>query len=429
MIRTPKSATITVSSTKQARAPRSKRPPAPAARVRENQALRRTRRATRAQSPEPLQFQDVEDSDDDYDGENEDGPYNSEELVGLVKELIKTVNQQNESIKEAQFELRELKEEQQKVTGENSGLKDEVCMLRDQVSTLLASLPPAQSWASIAAARSGAGSTQPTPTNTAASVNNLSRYVPAPTETADTFCCTIDTSRVAEEDANKTSPGTIRAIVEKEIRAVKDQSNWRCRAVTRDAKNTSRIKIACRDESEQQMVKRAAETKIAVGVRVLRDELYPIKVDGVNRVAVLDEHGEVRAGAAEALGQENETTVAMIGWLSKKDVPKAYGSMVVYVTKDSDARRLLREGYFHVAGESGYTSVFERRPRPEQCFNCQELGHKAFQCKNARKCARCAGGGHRHSECTETILRCVPCGGPHESYSRNCGKLYPPQHE
>jgi hypothetical protein len=82
-----------------------------------------------------------------------------------------------------------------------------------------------------------------------------------------------------------------------------------------------------------------------------------------------------------------------------------------------------------LAGESGYAGVFERRPRPEQCFNCQELGHKAFQCKNAQKCARCAGGGHRHSECTETVLKCVPCGGPHESFSRNCRKLYPSQHE
>jgi hypothetical protein len=25
--------------------------------------------------------------------------------------------------------------------------------------------------------------------------------------------------------------------------------------------------------------------------------------------------------------------------------------------------------------------------------------------------------------------KCVPCGGPHESYSRNCRKLYPSQHE
>ena len=198
--------------------------------------------------------------------------------------------------------------------------------------------------------------------------------------------------------------------------------------MTRDAKNRSRIKIACRDETEQQMVKRAAETKIAPGIRVLRDELYPIKVDNVNRLAVLDNNGEIRTGAAEAFGHENETTVAKMAWLSKKDVPKAYGSMAVYVTKGSDARRLLRESFFHVAGESGHTGIFERRPRPEQCFNCQELGHKAFQCKNAQKCARCAGEGHRHSECTGTILKFVPCGGPHESFSRNCRKLYPSQH-
>ena len=57
--------------------------------------------------------------------------------------------------------------------------------------------------------------------------------------------------------------------------------------------------------------------------------------------------------------------MAKIVWLSKKDVPKAYGSMVVYVTKGSDARRLLAEGFFHVAGESGTTGVFKRRTRPE----------------------------------------------------------------
>ena len=158
------------------------------------------------------------------------------------------------------------------------------------------------------------------------------------------------------------------------------------------------------------MVKQAVEAKGAESIRVLRDELCPIKVDNVNRLAVLDEHGEIRAGAAEACGQENETTVAKIGWLSKKNIAKAYGSMVVYLTKGSEASRILREGFFHVAGESGYAGVFERRPRPEQCYNCQELGHKAFQCKNAQRCARCANGGHRHSECAASVLKCVPCG-------------------
>ncbi len=428
-MRTPKSTTITFSATKQVRAPRSKRQPAPTIKVRENQTLRRTRRATRAQSPEPLHFRDIEDSDDDYDEDNEDRPQGSETLVELVKELVNTVKQQNEDIKEAQTALRELKEEQQKERDEKNELKDEISMLRDQVTTLLAALPSAQSWASIAAARNGPESMSTSSAITLVGANHRAKQALGNTEAADLLYCTVDTSRVAEEDTEKAAPGAIRAIVEKEMRAINGHGSWRCRAVTRDTKNPSRIKIVCRDESEQQVIKQTAETKMPAGVRILRDELYPIKVDNVNRLALLDESGEIQSGATETLGQENDATVAKVAWLSKKNVPKAYGSMVVYLTKDSDARRLLREGFFHVAGESAYTGVFEQRARPEQCYNCQEIGHKAFQCKKDRKCARCAGEGHRHSECTNTILKCALCGGPHESFSRNCRKLYPSQHE
>ncbi|KIX95541.1 uncharacterized protein Z520_08661 [Fonsecaea multimorphosa CBS 102226] len=51
--------------------------------------------------------------------------------------------------------------------------------------------------------------------------------------------------------------------------------------MTRDATVTSRIKIACRNEEELHMVKKAVEAKGAAGIRVLRDELYPIKVDNI----------------------------------------------------------------------------------------------------------------------------------------------------
>jgi hypothetical protein len=53
-----------------------------------------------------------------------------------------------------------------------------------------------------------------------------------------------------------------------------------------------------------------------------------------------------------------------MAWLSKKDVPKAYGSMVIYLTKDSDARRLLQEEFFHIAGELVHTSIFNRFSGP-----------------------------------------------------------------
>ncbi|KAJ5471324.1 hypothetical protein N7530_008681 [Penicillium desertorum] len=178
------------------------------------------------------------------------------------------------------------------------------------------------------------------------------------------------------------SAGPIWAAVETEIRTMENNMDWRCRAVTVDPKNTSRIRIACRDEDEHRLVKKVAEAKIGTEVRVLRGELYLIKVDSVNKAAVLDETDEIRVGAAAAFSEENEATVAKIAWLSRKESAKAYGSMAVYLTKGTDARRFLADGFFHAVGESGVTSAFDYRPCPMQCYNCQELGHKSFQCKN-----------------------------------------------
>ena len=268
------------------------------------------------------------------------------------------------------------------------------------------------------------------PTSQPSNVRTLTSMNAAPSTFTDTLFCTIDKSRVGNNEAAKVTAGTVRSAVEREVRRGAENTGWRCHAVTVDPRNENRIKIACRDEAEHQMVKQVAEKiNLAAGMRVLRDELYPIKVDNVNRTAVLDENGDIQAGAAEAFGQENETTVAKISWLSRRDAAKAYGSIVVYLTKAADARRLLAEGFFHAGGESGYTAVFERRWRPEQCFNCQEIGHKAFQCKNSQRCARCAKEGHRHDSCGEETVKCVPCGGPHESFSRNCPKLFPSQRE
>jgi hypothetical protein len=95
-----------------------------------------------------------------------------------------------------------------------------------------------------------------------------------------------------------------------------------------------------------------------------------VKVDNANRTAVLDQEGNVLPRAAEVLGKENEVQIAKIGWLSRKDTGKAYGSMVVYVTKGSEAARLLQDQYFNVRGESAYTRVFEPRYSPQRCYRC-----------------------------------------------------------
>jgi hypothetical protein len=41
-------------------------------------------------------------------------------------------------------------------------------------------------------------------------------------------------------------------------------------------------------------------------------------------------------------------------------------------------------------------------------------------------CGRCVKEGHGHNDCMETVLKCVPCGGPHESFSQTAENCTPP---
>jgi phosphopantetheine adenylyltransferase len=108
--------------------------------------------------------------------------------------------------------------------------------------------------------------------------------------------------------------------------------------VVKDVRNKDRIKVVCRDEAEVQLIREAAEKTMVKGARILRDQLYPVKVDGVNRTAVLDLSSNILPGAAEILGKENEVMIVKMYWLSNKENGKVYGLMVIYVTKASDAR-------------------------------------------------------------------------------------------
>jgi hypothetical protein len=339
-----------------------------------------------------------------------------EEQTIILKRLLEAWTKQEAHNKTLEVEFGLIKQELQAVKEECQAVAT-----KEQLDNITAITTgqgsPHRSYAEVA---------RTPPNSLPANIHSISSMGTTPSTITDTLYCTVDTSRVASEDAGKISAGAIRTNVEKEMRDITERINWRCRAVTLDRKNPNRIRIACRDEAEHKVVKQVIELNLVEGARILQDDLYPIRVDSVNRVAVLDETGNVRTGAIDAFGQENDTQIAKIAWLSNREVAKAYGSMVVYLNKASDARRLLQEGFFYAGGESGYTKPFERRERPKQCFNCQEVtSHRAYQCTKPQACGKCAKEGHHHKDCIESIAKCVPCGGPHESFSRNCRKLYP----
>lgn len=387
------------------------------------EARRITRNATRAASIET-------ETDRPTEPRKNSGSSDGRAMLQKVLELLAESRTETKWLKEAFMEQKDIIENLQAMNRDmarqlketKEQMAEEMGQVREQLEAIATRVTesPQLSYAEVA---------RSPPSSQPSNIRTLSTSNTTASNVTDTLYCTIDTSRVEDGQEDQVTAGAIRNLCESEVRAEQGQTTWRCRAVTKDSKRPNRIRIACRDEAEHKMVKRLVEPKLTRGARILRDELYPVKVDHVNRVAVLDEVGDIRSGAAEAFGNENDAQVAKIAWLSNRDVPKAYGSMVVYLTRGSDARRLLSEGFFYAGGESGYTAPFERRPRPDQCFNCQQVGHKAYQCDKPQICGRCACEGHRHSACDKIIMRCALCDGPHESFSKNCRRLYPAHHE
>ncbi|KAJ5876413.1 uncharacterized protein N7529_001997 [Penicillium soppii] len=373
---------------------RTTKPPKNYAREQEIDNEQRKTRPLPKKRIEPEDQPDVGTSDDSAtEGDDLDVSNLVQEIAKLRREIRLRDEIHKEELLKAQAEfgaaLAEVRHELQNLTdrpltpqchskacsqNNHDAILREIQSLREEISVPAPTSSP--SYADVA---------RTPPTSYPSNIRTLLTLGTTPTTFTETLYCTIDTSKMTENENEKISAGSIRAAIEKEIRTMDDHTHWRCRAVTVSPRDPNRIRIACRDEAEHQLVKKVAEEKIGTGSRVLRDELYPIKVDGVKRAAVLDDNHAILAGATVALSEENESTVAKMTWLSSKEAAKPYGSMVVYLTKGSDARRLLADGYFHVGGESGTTSVFEYRPRPMQCYNCQEIGHKAFQCRKTQK--------------------------------------------
>ncbi|PVH70222.1 hypothetical protein DL98DRAFT_554131 [Cadophora sp. DSE1049] len=171
----------------------------------------------------------------------------------------------------------------------------------------------------------------------------------------DILYYTIDILKVKKEEKSKAQPGTIRKAIEEEI-------------LIKDAKNYNRIK-------------KVAEKRVVKKARVLQDQLYAVKL--LPRVI-------------KAFRKENSVYITKIGWLSRKDIRKAYGSIVVYIIKS----------------KSAYIKTFKPR-------------YKAFFYIKPQVCAKCAQIRHYYSKCRAVIPKYVPYKGPYESFSKSYQILYP----
>src|SRR5689334_854433 len=113
-------------------------------------------------------------------------------------------------------------------------------MIQTQLSNIQVSASASPSYAVIA---------RTPPTSQPSNLPSLSSKSLTPPTMTDTRYCTIDTSQMNAEDKSKAQPGRIREMIEKEMRTRAEGDNWRCTAVTRDPRNTERIRVTCRDEA------------------------------------------------------------------------------------------------------------------------------------------------------------------------------------
>lgn len=306
------------------RLPRPKRTTRPPNTYAREQEIDTEQRKTRSQQrkktqDKPAAQRDAETSDDSStESEDLNAAKLVKELVKLRREIRRRDELHKEELQKVKEEfsaaLTEVRHELQTLTDRPPTPQSEACSQNshDEILREIQSLRLAISPSDPTSSLSYADVARTPPTSHPSNIRTLSTSNTTPTTFTDTLYCTIDTSKMADNEHQRMSAGPIRAAVETEIRTMENHMHWRCRAVTVDPKNTSRIRIACRDEAEHQLVKKVAEAKIGAGARVLRDELYPIKVDSVNKAAVLDEKDEIRAGAAAAFSEENEATVAKI---------------------------------------------------------------------------------------------------------------------
>ena len=210
---------------------------------------------------------------------------------------------------------------------------------------------------------------------------------------AEELFCTVDFSRVENDEGTTTvDPAALRKRIKEEMH--KQDEKFRVKTIIKDRRSPNRLRILCRNEEELKNVKSAAVTTAVQGACVLRDQLYPVKINNARADAILMPDGSLKPNIASEIAEENGTEIAKVAWLSTKSNERAYGSLIAYFTKGSESTRFLREGYMYVGRESAVIKPFIPNEGPPRYYNCQSFGHKAFNCQSEKKCGNCAQLGH-----------------------------------
>lgn len=357
--------------------------------------------------------------------ENDEAPQNAEikkhdkTLLNLLQQVL---SQQQQLHADYQREIKEIRDELKATRDQLKATQDEVKVLHNWIKEN-APAWTSPSTASTASSPNLSNSTWPSlPTS---NPSNPTQRTISPNSSASQQdkkplpSVGIDLLKLPYKDEDAS---TLKHRFNTAFKACPATKEAKCTGILKTPGDSTKVKLLFKSQEEVDCV-RTNEDWFKVhfrGARLQGEQWYPIKVDRVNRMAISEGNGwTIRDTAAKEVGEENNVSVAKMRWLSAPS-EKAYGSLVVYLVKYSDAQDLLERQLMDFKGEAGFTGVFERRMVPSRCFKCQKYGHQEFRCQGEEICGKCASPGHRELNCTSPTVKCAPCGGPHKASDRGC---------
>lgn len=108
------------------------------------------------------------------------------------------------------------------------------------------------------------------------------------------------------------------------------------------------------------------------GARVVGESWYAVKFDGVPKRNVMQDaqSAVLRPTLAAEISEENQVQITQVKWISKSNVDKHHGSMIVKVARKEDAVKLLQDHYVSIKGETVFAREYVQRASPTRCYKC-----------------------------------------------------------
>ena len=165
--------------------------------------------------------------------------------------------------------------------------------------------------------------------------------------------------------------------------------------------------------SSEKLLEANFHSTVLEGITVDRDKKTPsqlsVLLTGIDPCIPEDDIGEELKGQGVHFKSLNRMKTEMGGPTFKVKVDLLDPKM---------KERLLNNGVY--IGYSRHRAVdFKVLPNVLVCFNCQDFGHYAKDCKKAPVCVRC-GDEHKVADCTRDSPVCCHCFGFHSGAYKGC---------